>query len=227
MNFRKSLLISCILHILAFILVPGLRIQEHETEWVEVSLEAFPDEVERAPDYRPGDEAVPEPSAERPQPDRAELPVPSEEYEVGVPVRDIDEETPEMEEERDLTPVRERPVADRRVPGRQERTGITEEEGEEEAGEVTGPVAQRELIERVTPQYPEWAEEAGITGEVRLRFWVSPEGRVTRVELLTTSGYPDFDSRAVEALRQYRFSELPEDEPQETQWGTITILYRL
>ncbi|HEY9856682.1 MAG TPA: energy transducer TonB, partial [Stenomitos sp.] len=92
---------------------------------------------------------------------------------------------------------------------------------------LTGDLGQRRIIDQVQPSYPESARRNGSEGDVRLRVWVAPEGRVSRVEVVRLSGTPEMDKRAVEALKRWKFAPLPDGGSPVTQWGEITLRFRL
>lgn len=90
---------------------------------------------------------------------------------------------------------------------------------------IIGPVADRAVLSYDVPDYPEWAKKDGIEGTVTLYFFVLPDGRVKENVLIErTSGFADFDDRAVTALLTWRFAALPGGSE---QWGRITFHYRL
>ena len=92
---------------------------------------------------------------------------------------------------------------------------------------LTGPVADRNLITHRMPQYPEWAKRDGVEASVSLYFIVLPSGEVKENILVQkTSGFGDFDDRAVAALRQWKFEPLSGGKTGE-QWGSITFNFRL
>lgn len=91
---------------------------------------------------------------------------------------------------------------------------------------LSGDIGQRRILEQIQPSYPETARRTGSEGDVRLRVWVAPEGRVSRVEVVRLSGTPEMDKRAVEALKRWKFAPLPEG-GSVTQWGEITLRFRL
>jgi TonB family protein len=91
--------------------------------------------------------------------------------------------------------------------------------------QLMGPVADRPLISYQVPRYPEWAKRDGVEGSVTLYFFVLPDGRIKEnIVVERTSGFSDFDTGAVEALRQWKFQALPGSGE---QWGRITFNYRL
>ncbi len=90
---------------------------------------------------------------------------------------------------------------------------------------LVGPVADRAVTHYQVPDYPEWAKRDGTEGSVTLYFFVLPDGRVKKsVVVERTSGFSDFDDRAVAALLQWQFVSLPLSNE---QWGRITFDYKL
>lgn len=90
---------------------------------------------------------------------------------------------------------------------------------------IDGPLANRKVLHRVTPEYPAWAEEQGIIGSVRLYFTVTKAGQVSsNIRVEHTSGYPELDRKALDALKQWRFTPTTASE---TQWGIITFSFSL
>jgi TonB family protein len=92
---------------------------------------------------------------------------------------------------------------------------------------LVGPVADRPLVSYGMPAYPEWAKRDGVEATVNLYFIVLPNGEVKENILIQkTSGFADFDDRAVAALRKWRFEPLKGGATGE-QWGSITFNFRL
>jgi TonB family protein len=93
---------------------------------------------------------------------------------------------------------------------------------------LVGPVADRALVHYRVPDYPDWAKRDAVEGSVTLYFFVLPDGRVKENVLVErTSGFSDFDDRAVEALLEWKFVALPSSPASNEQWGRITFNYRL
>jgi TonB family protein len=91
--------------------------------------------------------------------------------------------------------------------------------------QLVGPVANRPLISYEVPRYPEWAKRDGVEGSVTLYFYVLPDGRIKEnIVVERTSGFSDFDTGAMDALRQWKFQALPGSGE---QWGRTTFNYRL
>lgn len=93
---------------------------------------------------------------------------------------------------------------------------------------ITGPLSSRGIVAKYLPPYPEWAEKKGVSAVVQIRFWVTPDGKVKRNAFIErTSGSGSWDNSAKKALQRWRFSPLPSNVVQETQWGVITIRFVL
>ena len=93
---------------------------------------------------------------------------------------------------------------------------------------LVGPVADRAVVHYRVPDYPDWAKRDAIEGSVTLYFFVLSDGRVKENVLVErTSGFSDFDTRAVEALLEWKFVPLPASPATNEQWGRITFNYRL
>jgi protein TonB len=59
---------------------------------------------------------------------------------------------------------------------------------------------------------------------IKIRFWVDPEGKVTRTSIVQ-KGNPQLEQEALNALRRWRFSRLPAAAPQEEQSGVVTFRF--
>ena len=92
--------------------------------------------------------------------------------------------------------------------------------------DISGPLKDRALVSWVLPDYPDWAQEQGITGTLRMKIWVTPAGVVKSfMEPQQLSSDPRLDEKAVDALRQWQFVEKPNSFGD--QWGVITVRFSL
>ena len=57
----------------------------------------------------------------------------------------------------------------------------------------------------IRPYYPLGARLRGEEGAVTVRVWVKPSGRVSRSEVIRSSGFPALDEAAVDAARRARY----------------------
>ncbi len=90
-------------------------------------------------------------------------------------------------------------------------------EGELSAADLRGPVVNR-IIYRPPP--PTVRTDTEVT--IQLKFWVRPNGWVGKV-VPERVGNAEFERIAIDYLKQWRFSELPPDAPQQNQWGILVI----
>ncbi len=94
--------------------------------------------------------------------------------------------------------------------------------------EIGGPVGDRRISRRKLPEYPDWAEEKGISAMVKIYFTVRPDGTIrSTMRILASSGYAELDDLAKEALVQWRFSSTSADSSETAAWGVITFRYTL
>jgi TonB family protein len=94
--------------------------------------------------------------------------------------------------------------------------------------EIGGPVGDRRITHRKLPEYPQWAEEKGISAIVKIYFTVRPDGTIrSTMRILQSSGYAELDDLAKDALKQWRFSETSADSSESAAWGEITFRFTL
>lgn len=93
--------------------------------------------------------------------------------------------------------------------------------------DIQGPLNNRPILHKVIPQYPAWAEEQGIIGSVRIWFTVTSDGQVrSNMRVTKTTGYPELDKLALDALKQWRFAGFNSSD-EASQWGIITFTFSL
>ncbi len=93
--------------------------------------------------------------------------------------------------------------------------------------DIAGPLGNRTILHKVIPQYPAWAEEQGIIGSVRIWFTVTSDGQVrSNMRVTKTTGYPELDKLALDALKQWRFASFNSND-EASQWGIITFTFSL
>jgi len=88
---------------------------------------------------------------------------------------------------------------------------------------LSGPLAKRKIIKKYSPRYPAWALREGAEGTVSLKFWVSTDGHVKpNIVILKSSGYPELDRAAINALKMWVFEPRSKEE-----WGILTVIFQL
>jgi protein TonB len=76
--------------------------------------------------------------------------------------------------------------------------------GPKNAGE--GAMMAAGVIKGAKPDYPVAARKQGLEGKVMLRVTVAPDGRITSVTIVQTSGHPMLDRAARDGVARWRFS---------------------
>jgi protein TonB len=90
---------------------------------------------------------------------------------------------------------------------------------------ISEGVLQAQLLSRIEPQYPILAKLAKTEGTVRLRAFISQDGRITSLEVI--SGNPLLVQAALEAVRQWRYRPtMLNGEPVEVE-TFITVIFHL
>lgn len=90
--------------------------------------------------------------------------------------------------------------------------------------EIEGPAGGRILIYREPVEYPGWAIERAMEGNIRIKFWVAPDGKIVLTNIVTSSGYPELDLYAEQKLRRWVFNSVETDKQ---TWGLITFKFLL
>jgi len=90
--------------------------------------------------------------------------------------------------------------------------------------EIEGLAGDRRLIYRETIEYPAWAQRQGMQGNIKIKFWVNSEGRITSTRINSSSGFPELDIYAEENFRKWLFESAGTDMQ---VWGIITLRFRL
>ncbi|MFH1096887.1 MAG: TonB family protein [Candidatus Desantisbacteria bacterium] len=85
----------------------------------------------------------------------------------------------------------------------------------------------RRVKHRPMFKLPEWVEEKGISMSGALKFWVSTDGSIDRVEIIKTFGYSEIDSLACSAVYKWRFEELSEEQGEKNDWAIVKFRIQL
>lgn len=96
---------------------------------------------------------------------------------------------------------------------------------EQDLPPLEGPLVSRILYYRPSlPKLPRWIDPPKGTTHLKLRFWVSPQGKVVHVERMTSSGDPTLDTIGIRYLRRWQFNP---KRIQEEEWGMVTLRFPL
>ena len=86
--------------------------------------------------------------------------------------------------------------------------------------EIEGPIGERTLVHRETLEYPDWMQKKGIGGDVTIKFWVDPSGKIAITNLITSSGSSELDMYAQQVFKKWLFEPAATDKQ---TWGIITF----
>ncbi len=89
-------------------------------------------------------------------------------------------------------------------------------------GEIEQP---RPLFGEVPIEYPLQMWDDDLEGETMLRVRVGETGDVDSVEVVETSGFPSFDSAAVEGALQLRFTPARQDGKRIEVWAHVPVRF--
>ncbi len=90
-------------------------------------------------------------------------------------------------------------------------------------------LGNRKVKHRPMFMVPKSVEEKGVNLSGALKFWVSPDGSVDRVEVIKTCGSSEADSNARDTVYRWRFEELSEEqeEGRGADWGIVKFRIQL
>jgi TonB family protein len=89
---------------------------------------------------------------------------------------------------------------------------------------LDGPVGNRRVLKRAVPTSPDWVATRGLDLAVIVRFQVLPDGSVKPGAVIQkTSGFPEIDRRALDALRSWRFEAVPARATE--VWGRVKFRF--
>jgi TonB family protein len=90
---------------------------------------------------------------------------------------------------------------------------------------LEGPIGNRRMMSRRLPTCPDWVSERDLDLSVQIKFQVLEDGTIRRGRVIKrTSGFPDLDKRAMDALNEWKFEQIPAGGAVET-WGVVTFRF--
>lgn len=223
-------------------------------EFQDGTLAEFSREEEAQPETRP--EPV-ETEVEEPEPEPEEIPQPEPQPEEPSRDVDLPDQEEEVESDVVNTPDTDRidptELAEQTEETEEQTSPPTaqpdevEQEGEEETGDIRGirgrvdadqgtkndPIRSAPFqlewegdINRapVVQPLPDYVDESEAV--ISVRFEVRPDGTVGRLQPIIKSN-PELEREVLRTLRTWRFSRLPPNVPQESQYGIITFRFVL
>ncbi|MDE2143066.1 MAG: TonB family protein, partial [Elusimicrobia bacterium] len=107
----------------------------------------------------------------------------------------------------------------------QAQGGGTGPDGSGVSYSLDGPVGSRRVLARAVPTSPDWVATRGLDLAVIVRFQVLPNGSVKPGAVIQkTSGFPEIDRRALDALKRWRFEAVPSAGAVEV-WGRVKFRF--
>lgn len=91
---------------------------------------------------------------------------------------------------------------------------------------IDGPAGNRSIVKRVLPESPAWVAQRGLDLSVQIKFQIDAMGHVKAGAVIKrTSGFPDIDRRALEAIKKWRFEPLHGRPDAADAWGNVTFKF--
>ena len=130
----------------------------------------------------------------------------------------VEEAEPVIEEEDQIVESKEKPkeqpkkpVADKKPdknPNPSPKKGDHKTVGKGDGiGDGQGvPVTPPRPVRTIEPKYPASARNASIEGLVKIKMLITHEGKVAEASIVESSGHPEMDANALEAVYKWRFS---------------------
>lgn len=84
-----------------------------------------------------------------------------------------------------------------------------------------------QIIKAIKPKYPKLMKSQNITGKVVLKVEVLSNGRVGRVEVVSSSGIEQLDKSALKSLKSWQFKPKEVNKKYVTSWVEVPIRFRI
>ena len=127
----------------------------------------------------------------------------------------VEEAEPVIEEEDQIVESKEKPKEEPKKPVAEKKDKkATPKKGDKKPvgkgdgiGDGQGvPVTPPRPVLTIEPKYPASARNASIEGLVKIKMLITHEGKVTEASIVESSGHPEMDANALEAVYKWRFS---------------------
>ena len=88
-------------------------------------------------------------------------------------------------------------------------------------------LTSRRILHKYMPNYPQWAKEQGIEGEVKAQLTINPSGVVENVLVTTSCGYKELDDIVADSMKKWKFVPLPPSKELVSQKGIFYLCFKL
>lgn len=93
---------------------------------------------------------------------------------------------------------------------------------------LEGPAGNRRIIKRILPPSPDWINKRSLELTVQIKFQVMEDGTIKHGSVIRkTSGFPEIDQLALEALKRWKFEAIPAKPGNPQVWGTVTFRFMM
>ncbi|MDD5383211.1 MAG: energy transducer TonB [Candidatus Margulisbacteria bacterium] len=89
------------------------------------------------------------------------------------------------------------------------------------------PIMPPVITFKVLPVYPAAALQKGLEGTALLSVYIGLNGQPEKVEVKTSSGVPEFDGSAVQAVEQWRFTPAAQGSAALASWYEIPVRFEV
>ena len=124
----------------------------------------------------------------------------------------VEEAEPVIEEEDQIVESKEKPKEEPKKPKAEKKDNKPKSEKKpvgkgDGIGDGQGvPVTPPRLVRTVEPKYPASARKDAVEGLVKIKMLITHEGKVTEASIVESSGHPEMDANALDAVYKWRFS---------------------
>jgi len=89
------------------------------------------------------------------------------------------------------------------------------------------PIVPPQIVSKVMPTYPQAALKQGLAGTALLSVYVGLTGQAERVELKSSSGVPELDQAASDAVSQWQFAAAKQGSAAIASWFEIPVRFEV
>ncbi len=239
MRFSIAILLAILFHgVLATLLGVYLAVSPNPVTLAQLDVTSVElSFAEEEADTAPIAPVLPSPPPEPPSP-REELPEPERESLPELPKTPPEADAVNLPEPTPEQPKMDIPsLADRvkEIAKSENKDNSIENRKSEKSQIPSPPLAPRQAKinappspkKAIKPDYPRGARQRGEEGDVVIELHLSARGRVERVSIVTSSGFPELDDAALRAIKSARFTPAKRGDASVPSTARMTLTFRL